>query len=491
MKKLEITLQYAQTDSVELLFSIPPIITLPTMDFETTDIRESMAEVERLFALVASQQEDDKAMAEQTLRRAVELTEKNLGKDHGFTLDVTSLLGHFYREVLGDASAAEEIYQRVLADYERLCGRLDTRTLNVVALLGDVYRRQGKLDDSEKMCRRAVDGRQKLDPNGEETLVSKDALALVLTRQKKYSEAKNLYLQVIPSSRATVGSNHGTTIRAIRNLLRVYRDQFYNPPQEGPQDGIPNKLHQHRFLIEYIHLCQDMPLPDRARHLPALAKMCFRSNDHESCRISFQWHHALMEGIPVPDRPTSTRCDICQEQVSVLPRYLCRSCEDVDLCAACYESMNHQHQEERAIVGPPSCSTHSFFKIENDEPAGFSDDPMAEVWLRSLFESKQTEYWGLRATERSDLMDGSSSSSRDDDDQEVSALPPYETANHQEKRPFELRKLDQELHDLRVLQVRIGIPTMLQYSFTSEGMYQLFPPIPLEFFLRSSILTAV
>jgi tetratricopeptide (TPR) repeat protein len=117
---------------------------------------ESMLEaVHRLGHLYVNQDKLDGA--EEMYRRALEGSEKALGRDHTSTLDTVHNLGHLYANQ-GKLDEAEDMYRRALKGKEKALGRDHMSTLNTVENLGNLLWKRGKLDEAEEMYRWALKG---------------------------------------------------------------------------------------------------------------------------------------------------------------------------------------------------------------------------------------------------------------------------------------------------------------------------------------------
>ena len=158
-------------------------------------------------------------------RRALAGYEKVLGKEHPHTLTSVSNLALVLR-YQGKYEEAEAMHRRVLAGYEKVLGKEHPDTLTSVSNLVLVLQYQGKYEEVEAMQRRALDGREKV--LGEEhphTLASVNNLAMVLQYQGKYEEAEAMYRRALAGYEKVLGKEHPHTLTSIYNLANLLHQQ--------------------------------------------------------------------------------------------------------------------------------------------------------------------------------------------------------------------------------------------------------------------------
>jgi Tfp pilus assembly protein PilF len=98
--------------------------------------------------------------AEAMHRRALEGSEKMLGREHPHTLTSLNNLGSVLSKQ-GKYEEAEAMHRRALEGYEKVLGREHPHTLTSLNNLGSVLSRQGKYDEAEAMYQRAFKAREK------------------------------------------------------------------------------------------------------------------------------------------------------------------------------------------------------------------------------------------------------------------------------------------------------------------------------------------
>jgi serine/threonine protein kinase len=92
--------------------------------------------------------------------------------------------------------------------------------------LGNIYREQGRLDEAELQCVKALEWYNHfLGAEHEYTLWCMNALALVYRAQNRYNEAESLWLKMLEISRRVFGEDHQTSLLFTGNLAILYEEQ--------------------------------------------------------------------------------------------------------------------------------------------------------------------------------------------------------------------------------------------------------------------------
>ncbi|KAH6989834.1 putative kinesin [Ilyonectria destructans] len=165
--------------------------------------------------------------AEQIKRRALDASEKVLGREHPSTLTSISNLALVLR-YQGKYKEAEQINRRALDAREKVLGRQHPDTLTSISNLALVLQYQGKYGEAEQMNRRALDAREKvLGRQHPDTLTSVYNLAYLFHGQTRFSEAARLYERACDGYVEVLGSDHPTT-RACVAHYRSLRDDIAN-----------------------------------------------------------------------------------------------------------------------------------------------------------------------------------------------------------------------------------------------------------------------
>ncbi|KAH6972637.1 TPR domain protein [Ilyonectria destructans] len=159
--------------------------------------------------------------AEQMNRRALDASEKVLGREHPDTLTSISNLASVLR-YQGKYEEAEQMNRRALEGYEKVLGREHPSTLTSISNLASVLRYQGKYEEAEQMNRRALEGYEKvLGREHPSTLTSISNLASVLRYQGKYEEAEQMNRRALEGYEKVLGREHPSTLTSISNLALV------------------------------------------------------------------------------------------------------------------------------------------------------------------------------------------------------------------------------------------------------------------------------
>ena len=149
--------------------------------------------------------------AETMNRRALDGSEKALGKEHSSTLTSVSNLALVLQDQ-GKYEEAETMNRRALDGSEKALGKEHPSTLTSVSNLASVLQDQGKYEEAEMMNRRALDGREKaLGKEHPSTLTSVYCLAYLLHQQQRYVIAEPLYERALAGYDKVLGSDHPTT----------------------------------------------------------------------------------------------------------------------------------------------------------------------------------------------------------------------------------------------------------------------------------------
>ena len=135
------------------------------------------------------------------------------------------LLGNLYVEQ-GKLDEAEKMHKRALRGMEEALGPKHMSTLTTVNNLGILYTNQGKLDEAEKMYERALQGREEaLGPKHTLTLGTVNDLGILYAGQGKLAEAEKMYERALQGYREILSPKHTLTLGTVNNLGLLYTDQ--------------------------------------------------------------------------------------------------------------------------------------------------------------------------------------------------------------------------------------------------------------------------
>ena len=160
--------------------------------------------------------------AEQHLRRALELAQRELGEDDRETIRISLELGDALRKAFR-LDEAGQILQSAAIRAEAAFGADDYDTLEARNNLAVVALKRNQPAEAESIARQTLAiRREKLGDNHGATLVSMSTLGSALERQGKFAEAEPLYIECLERSRKSIGNEHPDTMTAIRNLGLFY-----------------------------------------------------------------------------------------------------------------------------------------------------------------------------------------------------------------------------------------------------------------------------
>ena len=163
--------------------------------------------------------------AEKIHRRALDLRERVLGKEHVDTLMSRNAIGAslYYQ---GKYPEAEKISREELTLHEKLLGQEDPRTLATRHNLGAVLNNQGKYAESKKMLEETVLLEEAiLGKENPATLASKFLLGSILQNQGKLVEAEKIFNEVLMARKDIFGKENPDTLSSINNLADTYNIQ--------------------------------------------------------------------------------------------------------------------------------------------------------------------------------------------------------------------------------------------------------------------------
>jgi non-specific serine/threonine protein kinase/serine/threonine-protein kinase len=156
------------------------------------------------------------------VKRAVEIREHELGRDHPDTLSSIDREASFYlRQGLYDK--AEPLYLESLEASQRTLGPEHPQTLLSMNNLAILYSDRGRNAEAEKLHAEVVSIRHRsLGAEHQDTLTSMNDLAENYRQQGRFDEAERLYGKVLEGRRKTLGDEHLHTLLTMSNLANHY-----------------------------------------------------------------------------------------------------------------------------------------------------------------------------------------------------------------------------------------------------------------------------
>jgi len=162
----------------------------------------------------------DKAGAH--IRRAVEIREKELGRDHADTLSSLNEEALLFQRQ-GQNDKAEPIFVEVLEARRRVLGPDDDGILQSMNNLAILYSGQRKDADAEKLQTEVMSIRRRtLGADHPLTLTTMNTLAANYRIQGRFDEAERLYKDVLEGRRRVLGGEHPDTLRTMSNVADVH-----------------------------------------------------------------------------------------------------------------------------------------------------------------------------------------------------------------------------------------------------------------------------
>jgi tetratricopeptide (TPR) repeat protein/tRNA A-37 threonylcarbamoyl transferase component Bud32 len=152
---------------------------------------------------------------------ALSTSRRVLGDEYDITLTLVKTLGCIYI-YLGRYNEAEQLYLSGLQVARRVRSNL---ALPIAFNLGMVYEAQGRYEEADRQyreCLRLYENQSGDDGLDVDSVVMKSFLAQVYIDQKRYAEAKELYLEIILIQRHELGNHHWHTLRSANWLAQVH-----------------------------------------------------------------------------------------------------------------------------------------------------------------------------------------------------------------------------------------------------------------------------
>ncbi|RYP46519.1 hypothetical protein DL768_007291 [Monosporascus sp. mg162] len=143
----------------------------------------------------------------------------------GWAVPSRSTRDRLYK-IQGKLDEAEKMCMRALQAFEEVLGPKHTSTLAAVDNLGDLYNIQGKLVEAEKMHMRALQGYEEaLGPKHISTLRTVYNMGNLYRNQGKLGEAEKMYMRALQGREEALGPKHTSTLDTVNNLGVLYKNQ--------------------------------------------------------------------------------------------------------------------------------------------------------------------------------------------------------------------------------------------------------------------------
>jgi tetratricopeptide (TPR) repeat protein len=161
--------------------------------------------------------------AEKMHRRHVAVTTQTLGMSNSRTILAKMNLAALLNK-MGNVKASEQEYEEALRANLKLFGEDNLVTVHLWSSLGVVYLKQKEYVKAEDMIKKSVEQREKLlGLEHPETLISRNNLAGVMQRLRKYKDAEKGFSDVLTAS-TKMGHDHPLVLRVRNNLGELLRE---------------------------------------------------------------------------------------------------------------------------------------------------------------------------------------------------------------------------------------------------------------------------
>jgi ankyrin repeat protein len=357
---------------------------------------------------------------------ALEERETALNQEHMQLTDAFRELGTLYIKQ-GKLEKAENVLQRALETYEKVLGPVDLKTLRVAIDLGATYQSQDKLDQSESMYRRALEGFQKawetqmensmktlrpveyihdeakiykaeatrttakfgeskkaMDEIGMLILKAASSLGSVYLSQEKLEDAENMYLRALESYNKDSDVDQTSVIITVKGLRSILVKRGFNQTPQ-PEGIIDNRF---KVLIALIKLAFDWK---GSPIFGTLGRVLMWVSDERGAKAALSHEIVVrLDGNSVYD---SVQCDGCHAPLTyAMKRFVCKRCEDIDLCGDCLK------KHEKGVQQLLTCVDHSFLEVTDELSAwsgerSYDETAMRNAWLDRLFMTYVEAAW--------------------------------------------------------------------------------------------------
>lgn len=164
-------------------------------------------------------------MAEEHLKRALQIRQEHLGEEHPYTLSVMHQLIIQYWEQ-ARYKEGELLAIKGLEGRRRVFGEEDQKTLYSMNILALIYQGQGRYDEAETLRTELLElSHSALGEEHDATLLAMGNLAFLYTSQGRYDEAERLYLKTVEISPLVRGVDHPYTLGGMSGLASLYLKQ--------------------------------------------------------------------------------------------------------------------------------------------------------------------------------------------------------------------------------------------------------------------------
>jgi tetratricopeptide (TPR) repeat protein len=212
--------------------------------------RKTLAALYNNIGLTISNTLGDYAIALEYQKRALEIRESVLGKNHPDTAASYHNIGFVY-DALGDYATALEYQKRALEIREAVLGKNHPDTAGSYNNIGSVYHSLGEYPQALEYYNRALEIQESvLGENHPNTATSYNNIGLVYNSLGDYPHALEYYNRALEIQESVLGENHPNTATSYNNIGLVYGSlgdypqalEYYNRALEI-QESVLGKNH--------------------------------------------------------------------------------------------------------------------------------------------------------------------------------------------------------------------------------------------------------
>jgi len=184
--------------------------------------------------------------AEPLFRRAVEIGEKTLGKDHPVVSTRLNNFANLLRET-GRYEEAEPLYRRAIDIGEKTLGKDHPTVAIRINNLANLLSETGRYEDAEPLFRRAIEIDEKiLGKDHPDLAIDLNNLANLLSDTGRYEDAEPLYRRALSIDEKILGSNHPDVATDLHNLGRLLHDTGRE------KEGIELLLRAYQIMVKSL-----------------------------------------------------------------------------------------------------------------------------------------------------------------------------------------------------------------------------------------------
>ncbi len=160
--------------------------------------------------------------AERVLKKALVISEEELGANHLSTANSLNNLAELYL-IMGKYPVAKPLFVRALTIREQQLGPNHPDTAVSLNNLAELYKSMGRYPEAEPLCLRSLAIKeQQLGANHPDTATSLNNLATLYLTMGRYTEAELLFVRSLAISEEQLGVNHPSTATSLNNLATLY-----------------------------------------------------------------------------------------------------------------------------------------------------------------------------------------------------------------------------------------------------------------------------